>query len=54
MLYHSLFQLQWQSDGNNFRGDVVLDRVNMAYMDESSILDQKYESWIFIMKIFDS
>ena len=32
-----------QSDGNIFCGDVVLDGFNTAYMDEDSILDQKYE-----------
>ena len=32
-----------QSEGNRFGGDVVLDRVNMAYRDIDSILDQKYK-----------
>ena len=36
-----------QSDGNSFGGDVVLDSLNMAYMDKDSILDQKYEKQIF-------
>ena len=43
-----------QSDGNNFRGDVVSDGFNMSYRDEDSILEQKYENkylGIFIMKI---
>ena len=31
-----------QSNGNSFCGDVVLDRFNMAYR-EDSILDQKHE-----------
>ena len=36
-----------QSDGNSFCGDVVLDSFNIVYSDEDSILDQKYEKWIF-------
>ena len=32
-----------QSDGNYFWGDVVLESNNMAYRDESSILDQNME-----------
>ena len=35
-----------QSDGNSFRGDVVLDSCNMSYRDEDNILDQKYEKQI--------
>ena len=30
-----------QSDGNSFRGDVVLDSGNRAFKDEDNILDQK-------------
>ena len=40
-----------QSDGNSFWGDVVLDSFNMVKRHEGSILDQKYEKEIFIMKI---
>ena len=36
-----------QSDGNSFFGDVVLDSFNKEYRDKDSILDQKYEKWIF-------
>ena len=36
-----------QSDGNSFWGDVVFDSLNMAYRDEDSISDQKYEQQIF-------
>ena len=35
-----------QSDGDSFRGDVVLGSFNMSYRDEDSILDQKYEKQI--------
>ena len=35
-----------QSDGNSFGGDVVLDSFNVAFRDEDSILDQKYEKQI--------
>ena len=35
-----------QSDGNSFRGDVVLGSFNMSYRDEDSILKQKYENQI--------
>ena len=37
-----------QSDWNSFRGDVVLDSVNVAYRDEDSILDQIYLKQIFL------
>ena len=36
-----------QGYANSFRGDVVLDSFNMAYMDENSILDQIYQNQIF-------
>ena len=36
-----------QSDGYSFCGDVVLDGVNIAYMDGDIILDQIYEKQIF-------
>ena len=32
-----------RSDRTNYYGDVVLDSVNMAFRDEDSIIDQKYE-----------
>ena len=35
-----------QSDGNNFWGDVVLGSFNMSYIDEDSILEEKYEKQI--------
>ena len=35
-----------QSDGNNFCGDVVLGSLNMSYIDEDSILEEKYEQQI--------
>ena len=31
-----------QSDGTGFRGDVVLDGVDMTFRDEDNILDQIY------------
>ena len=31
-----------QSDGNSFKGDVVLDSFNMECRDEGSFLDQQY------------
>ena len=34
------------SDGNTYYGDVVLDRFNMAYRGEDSILDKKCEKRI--------
>ena len=37
-----------QSDGNSFWGDAVLDNLNMACMDEGSILDQKYKNHNFL------
>ena len=45
-----------QSDRNSYRGDVVLDSVNIAYMNEESILDHIYEKhifWIIIKKILN-
>ena len=36
-----------QSDGNSFWGDLVLKSFMMAYRDEGSILDQKYEKQLF-------
>ena len=36
-----------QSDRNSFWGNVVLDSFNMAYRDESSILNHNYEKQIF-------
>ena len=36
-----------QLGGNSFRGVVFLDSFNMAYRDENSILDKKYEKEIF-------
>jgi len=36
-----------QSDGNSFYGDVVLDSFNMVYIDEDSILDERYVKRIF-------
>ena len=41
------YTLVTQSDGNRFCGDVVFDSFNMAYRDEDSILDQKYEKQVF-------
>ena len=41
-----------QSDGNSFLGDVILDSFNMAYGDEGSILDQKYENQRFLLLRF--
>ena len=36
-----------QSDGNSFGGDVVLDKVDMAFSYKDSILDLIYEKQIF-------
>ena len=36
-----------QLDGSPFYWDVVLNNFNMAYADEDSIIDQKYENRIF-------
>ena len=36
-----------QSDGNSFSGGVVVESPNMSYMDENSILYQKYEKQIY-------
>ena len=35
-----------QSGGNNFCVDVVLSSFNMSYIDEDSILEEKYEKQI--------
>ena len=35
-----------QSDGNRFRGDVVLNIFNMAYGHEDRVIDQKYKKQI--------
>ena len=42
-----------QSDENSFWGDVVLESFSMAYRDEGSILDQKYEKQIFCVLYYD-
>ena len=36
-----------QSDKNSFFGDVVVNSFYMAYIDDYSILDKKYEKKIF-------
>ena len=46
-----------QSDGNSFFGDLVLDIVNMPYMDGDGILDQKNDEQLsrdFYQKDFKS
>ena len=42
-----------QSDGNRFWGDVVFDSFNMAYQDENSILDWKYEKQISLALYYE-
>ena len=36
-----------QSECNSYFGDVVLDSFNMAYRDEDSVRDNKYDKKIF-------
>ena len=36
-----------QSDESRFRGEAVLENVDMAYKDEDSILDQLYGNQLF-------
>ena len=35
-----------QSDGNNFREDIVFDSFDISYRDEDSILDKKFKKQI--------
>ena len=37
-----------QSDWNSFSGDIVLESVNIASMDEDIVLNQIFEKFIFL------